>query len=89
MFLDKDAAQSEEELKCFGHCLANALEHFMKAEFKESAKWLENAQRSLNRLQRMKNNKATHDQAEFILSQIKSDQDMADMLVNALVKDYE
>lgn len=83
MFLDSDKEPTDQELYSFSDNLEKAILAFMRSDFKDSAIHLENAKQSVEALQTYKNNKQSHDQAEFILNQIKSDKDMAKMIVES------
>ena len=69
VFRDIDQEQAQKELNCFHYLVQGAQQAAKENEFNKSIAFLENAIRSLNELQSMKEEKEIRDKTAEILSQ--------------------
>ena len=69
IFKVSDQEQAQKELNCFFYLLDGAKQAAKENEFNKSIAFLENAIRSLNELQSMKEEKEIRDKTAEILSQ--------------------
>lgn len=81
MFLKSDQESANRELDCYGYCLNNAIENFLKGDFEGAIRQHENIIRSLYALERMKQDKKAYDKAALIWEQIRADQYQKELLV--------
>lgn len=61
MILPSNQTQAEREKDCFHHCISNAQTKFEQGKFQEAKAYLENANRSLDELHRLKIDSLTKD----------------------------
>ena len=69
VFRDIDREQAQKELDCFYYLIQGSQQAAKENEFSKSIAFLENAIRSLNELQSMKEEKEIRDKTAEILSQ--------------------
>src|SRR5690625_3075242 len=62
MFLKSDQETATREKECFKYCMKNDIQKQQENDFKSAAIYLENAIRSLNTLERMKEDKQKKEQ---------------------------
>lgn len=70
----------EQELTCFNYSILQSEILTKQGNYKDAEIHLENAKRSLNELQRMKNTEVANKEINLLLEQIKGDQDLKKML---------
>lgn len=70
----------EQELICFDYSILQSQILTKSGSYKDAEIHLENAKRSLNELQRMKNTEVANKEINLLLEQFKGDQDLKKML---------
>ncbi|MFA1821209.1 hypothetical protein ACDX78_13715 [Virgibacillus oceani] len=80
MFLEKDKPMAKEEQNCFKYSIKTAKDLYEQAQYEKASMHLENAKRSLNELESMKNRKTQEDKIDLVLNQIKGTQQQRELL---------
>lgn len=84
-FLPSDQDAASRELDCYNYCMTMAIEYVAINRFDKASAFHENAARSLQELEKLKNAKS---QADLILNQIKAEKDQK-ILLSKMVKQNE
>lgn len=81
MFLKSDQERASQEADCYIYCISQAMDHFMQGDYVKASCYHENAIRSLDALNQMKEEKQeTEKAAKLILNQISPETVLRRML---------